>query len=599
MARDQRIHILPTRLANQIAAGEVVERPASVVKELVENSVDAGATRVEVDIENGGIKLIRVRDDGGGIHKDDLPLALSRHATSKIHSESDLAAIQSLGFRGEALASIASISRFKIQSATDAHGGYAIEQNSAGESTLKPASQPLGTQIEVRDIFYSVPARRKFLRAERTEFAHIDEVIKRLALSHFNIAFTLKHNAKVARHFPVAKTLEDQEKRVLTILGQAFIDNAIHLENDAVGLSLKGWIAQPSFSRSQADMQYLFLNGRVIKDKTVTQAIKRGFADVLYHGRFPAYVLYLEIDPESVDVNVHPTKHEVRFREQRLVFDFVYRTIKQALAEIRPSETLQPASVERLMPRSQPLYVEDSSPKHQSDFSFESVGESQSEEVAVEARAVIEAPARERTPIAESGSSIHILGQAIAQLHGVYILAQNREGLVIVDMHAAHERIMYERLKTAFFDQAIHRQHLLVPLSVHLNEKDVNVAIENTKVFEKLGIVLQQNGPEDLLVREVPMVLANSNISALIRDIIADLNEYGESDRIQDHMQEILSTMACHGAIRANRRLSLAEMDGLLRDMETTERSGQCNHGRPTWTQISLEELDKILMRGQ
>ncbi|PIQ43768.1 MAG: DNA mismatch repair protein MutL [Gammaproteobacteria bacterium CG11_big_fil_rev_8_21_14_0_20_46_22] len=598
----QRIQLLSPRLANQIAAGEVVERPASVIKELLENSLDAGATRIEVELEQGGVKLMSVRDNGRGIHQEDLLLAVSRHATSKIVRDEDLHAIQTLGFRGEALASVASVSRFLIQSATDNQGGHAVEVDGGNEARERPASQPQGTLVEVRDLFYNVPARRKFLRAERTELSHIEEVFKRVALSHFAVGFSLKHNGKVLKQYHPANTLEAQEKRIAAILGQEFISNALHVENAAVGLALSGWIAQPTFSRSQSDMQYLFLNGRVIRDKNLTFAIKKAYSDVLYHGRFPVYALYLTIQPDMVDVNVHPSKHEVRFREHRLVFDFLYRTLKQALADVRPSHDLQPAqmtgafktlsddTVSFRRAATQPYRSE---PVEQAAIEFAFGAHSPQ----VPAAQVFEALAVEDS--APRVIEQHPLGNALAQLHGVYILAQNAKGLVIVDMHAAHERISYERLKTAFFEEGIHRQHLLVPLSIHLSEKDMACVLEHMDTFRKLGLILQESGPDVVLLREVPMVLSNANCEALIKDVLSDLNELGESERLQDTIQDILSTMACHGAIRANRQLSLAEMNALLRDMEMTERSGQCNHGRPTWAQLRLEDLDKLLMRGQ
>ena len=592
-----KIHILPTRLANQIAAGEVVERPASVVKELVENSLDAGAHCVEVDIEEGGAKLIRVRDDGQGIAKEDLVLAVSRHATSKLTTLDDLEKIQTLGFRGEALASIASVSRLRLQSAVDSQGGFCVEVKGGDGSDLKPCAQPIGTSLEVRDLFFNTPARRKFLRSDRTEFIHVDTVFKRIALSHFDVAFTLKHNGRVIHHFRVANTEEARAERVSKICGSDFSENAFFIESQAVGLKLSGWIAQPTFSRSQADRQYLFLNGRVIRDKMLNRAIKKAYADVLYHDRFPAYVLFLEVEYDSVDVNVHPTKHEVRFRDQRLVFDFVYRGLKEAIAEMRPDSALSPGSLASFGLEKTPEHHIaaqfggiDHMPREQSAMSFQSSLAGQ--HATGPAFSVAEA-----SPVVEA--EVGALGLALAQLHGVYILAQNPQGLVIVDMHAAHERIVYERMKQAFFEGDIHRQALLVPQTIHVSERDANTAERHLSHFEQLGIVLQRSGEDTLLLREVPMILAHGELDALIRDMLADFNTYEESSRLEEHMHEVLSSMACHGAIRANRQLTLTEMNALLRDMEMTERSGQCNHGRPTWVQLGLSELDKLLMRGQ
>lgn len=592
-----RIHILPTRLANQIAAGEVVDRPQAVVKELMENSLDAGSERIEVDIEDGGSRLIRVRDHGHGVQKDDLALAISRHATSKIQKQEDLALIQSLGFRGEALASIASVSRFNFQSATDSQGGFQITVDGGDVKPLKPVAQPLGTTVEVRDLFYNVPARRKFLRTERTEFVHIDNVFKRIALSHFHVAFTLRHNDKVIRNFRAAHDQTEREARVAAICGQEFINNALYLENQAVGLRISGWLAQPTFSRSQADMQYLFLNGRAIRDRILTRAIKKAYADVLYHERFPAFILFLELEPGSVDVNVHPTKHEVRFREQRLVFDFVHRSIKQALADVRPQQDFQPAQTSRFI-SSQSFSAPNSGAQISAMHSY--VSHQQTTMPLMVQEHVQQTPFQHETAACnDANDDVMPLGSALAQLHGVYILAQNSRGLVIVDMHAAHERIVYERMKLAFFAGEIHRQHLLVPLTVAVSEGDADMAEHKIETFLKLGVVLQRSGPCELMVREVPMIVANADLTCLVKDIIADLNEFGESSRLEETIQTVLGTMACHGAIRANRKLTIAEMNSVLRDMEQTERSGQCNHGRPTWTQIDLAELDKILMRGQ
>jgi len=605
-----RIHILPTRLTNQIAAGEVVERPASVVKELMENSIDAGASRIEVDIEQGGAKLIRIKDDGCGISKEDLPLAISRHATSKIRTLEDLEAIGSLGFRGEALASICSVSRMTLTSAVDSNQGWSISMSSDNKVHTVPAAQPLGTCLEVRDLFYNTPARRKFLRAEKTEFKYIEETLNRLAMSHFDLSFTLKHNNKIIHNFRQAMTELEREQRVSKICGQAFMKDAIAFENLATGMRLSGWMSRPAFSRSQADLQYLFLNGRVIRDKLLNHAVKRAYADVLHHGRFPAYVMYLEIEPNMVDVNVHPTKHEVRFREHRLVYDFVYRSLSDAIEQMNPEKIVSmprqeeaPTSQFQYMPPRQsmiPLQVQEQisiyrqlheSPEETSGFSSN-----------VQEGDFFQAPIMEAENFAAQTANeetVPPLGFALAQLHGIYILAQNQQGLVLVDMHAAHERIVYERLKQAIHEDVLKRQVLLVPVNIALSEKEANCAEDKAQDLLHLGLVIGRAGPESILVREVPYILADANIESLVRDIISDLLEFENSDRIEQHINELLSSMACHGSIRANRQLTLPEMNALLRDMEITERSGQCNHGRPTWIQMSIAELDKLFLRGR
>tara|TARA_R110000868_G_scaffold145634_4_gene365919 strand:+ start:2997 stop:4916 length:1920 start_codon:yes stop_codon:yes gene_type:complete len=636
------IHLLSPRLANQIAAGEVVERPANIVKELVENALDAGATRIDVDAEQGGIKLLRVRDNGCGIEKDDLSLALSRHATSKINTLDDLEAVITMGFRGEALASISSVSRLTLTSrhheATDAWQVTAEGRDMV--TSVAPAAHPEGTTLEVRDLFFNTPARRKFLRTEKTEFSHLEEHLKKLALSRYDVAFCLRHNNRVIHQLRVASRGIEQERRVAAILSPQFIDNALHVDTEAAGLSLSGWVALPTFSRSQADMQYFYVNGRAVRDRLVVHAIKQAYRDVLFHGRHPAFVLYLTLDPKLVDVNVHPTKHEVRFRDGRLVHDFLFRTLHRVLADVRPSDQLPPTNADALgagMADGKPTVASDGvlHPAGQSlPVTGQATGEFTGQErlpwqAQASSRAAIGSQAQpfgqrpSGNQVADQLSAYHAmsqplplsgqpavmpatddgdmppLGLAIAQLHGIYILAQNTAGLVLVDMHAAHERITYERLKLAVDQQQVVSQPLLVPETLAVSEREADMAEQHAEEFRQLGVELARVGPESLLIRQIPVLLQQAVVPQLVTDMLGDLLEHGTSDRIQAHRNEILSTMACHGSVRANRKLTIAEMNALLRDMEATERSGQCNHGRPTWTQLSMTELDKLFLRGR
>ena len=598
------IKVLSPQLANQIAAGEVVERPASVLKELIENSLDAGAQSIDVDVEQGGVKLLRIRDDGCGIAVDDLALALSRHATSKIDSLEDLEAVGTLGFRGEALASIASVSRLSLTSNNG--GGKAWQAVSEGRDMavdIQPASHPLGTSVEVRDLFFNTPARRKFLRTEKTEYNKIDESIRKLALSRFDVAFSLRHNQRAQLSLRPAKTQLEQERRVAEICGAPFMQEALYVDNQRMGLRLWGWIGLRTFSPSQADLQHFFVNGRCIRDKVVSHAVRQAYQDVLYHGRHPAYVLFLEIAAADVDVNVHPTKHEVRFRDSGSIHSFISQTLKRALAEDRPQDHLQthqetsPPAAQGLTGVSQPAMQRQPSMQF-ADHRPHSSG------VAAPMSAYQTLYSTAGTQLPESivdGEPQHIppLGYAIAQLKGIYILAENSQGLIVVDMHAAHERITYERMKTAFDDQGLISQPLLVPESLAVSQREADAAEQNSEVFSKLGFSVERAAAESIIVREIPAILRGSEVEALLRDVLSDLLEYGASERIRDHINEILSTMACHGSVRANRKLSLAEMNALLRDMEATERSGQCNHGRPTWSQLSLDQLDKLFLRGR
>ncbi|MCP5129090.1 MAG: DNA mismatch repair endonuclease MutL [Pseudomonadales bacterium] len=610
-----RIQLLSPRLANQIAAGEVVERPASVVKEVLENSLDAGATRVEIDVEAGGSKLIRIRDNGGGMAAEDLPLALARHATSKIASLEDLERVGSLGFRGEALASIGSVSRLTLTSnpADDgSEGSSAACEGRDMEVLLRPAPHPRGTTVEVRDLFFNTPARRKFLRTEKTEFSHLEEVVKRLALSRFDVAFSLRHNGRVLHNLKPGDSQAERQRRVATICGPAFMEQALYIETDQPPLKLWGWVGLPTFSRSQADLQYFFVNGRIIRDRLVAHAVKQAYRDVLYHGRHPAFVLYLELDPAQVDVNVHPTKHEVRFRDGRAVHNFIFSSLHRALADVRPGDQQADSSADLGDGTAVDTLTGEITRQGGLAWGIQpaSSGSAGTGGAAAYRGQAGAAPglAAEQVrdygrvhglPAVDADEEVPPLGYALAQLRGIYILAENARGLVLVDMHAAHERITYERLKTARAHEGIRSQPLLVPRAVAVSQREVQVAAEHGDLFQRLGMVVEVAGDESLVIRQIPVSLRDSNVEQLLRDVLADLIEFGSSDRIEGHLDEILSTMACHGSVRANRRLTIPEMNALLRDMEETERSGQCNHGRPTWTQLSVEELDRLFLRGR
>jgi len=599
------IRQLPDTLINQIAAGEVVERPASVVKELVENALDAGATRIDIDLEEGGVRLIRVRDDGGGMPPAELPLAVSRHATSKIASLDDLEAVATLGFRGEALPSIASVSRFLIATrrADDAHGSaLPVDGGRVGE--VAPKQHPPGTTVEVRDLFFNVPARRKFLRAERTELGHVEEWLRSLALARPDVELRVSHNGKPSRRYRAFSEGDGglfTGERLGETLGEDFARHALRVDHSGAGLRLHGWIAQPAYSRASADQQYLYVNGRAVRDRSVAHAVRQAYADVLFHGRQPAYVLFLELDPVRVDVNVHPAKHEVRFRDARLIHDFVYRTLHEALAGTRAGA--EGASAAGGVPQAL-------SPVMQSGgIAMAYAMPTQASQVPMhlqvdEARAAYAAlyAAREERPAlprADDASGVPPLGYAVAQLHGIYILSEAADGLIVVDMHAAHERIGYERLKSAHDSAGLRTQPLLVPQSVAVSEREADIAEQEAATLADLGFEVSRGGPQSLLLRSVPALLADGDTEALLRDVLADLREHGESLRVRGARDELLSTMACHGAVRAHRRLTIPEMNALLRQMEATERSGQCNHGRPTWAHFSLPDIDRWFLRGR
>jgi DNA mismatch repair protein MutL len=602
-----RIHQLPQDLVNQIAAGEVIERPASVVKELIENSLDAGAARVEIDIEEGGARLIRVRDDGEGIGADDLPLAVQPHATSKIATLEDLERVRTLGFRGEALPSIASVSRFSVTSRTAAQDkAWQLEIAAGRASAPRPAPHARGTTIEVRDLFHNVPARRKFLRADRTEFGHIDELVKAIALARPQTEFRLSHNGKPVRLLRPAGDDAALSARIGEILGEEFAQQSLRIEHAAAGLRLSGWIGLPTASRSQADQQYFHVNGRLVRDRIVAHAVRQAYADVLFHGRHPAFVLFLDLDPQGVDVNVHPAKSEVRFRESRLVHDFLYRTLDEALAQTRAgADALQPSAL-----NSQPSYLQPAAENVANFLQWRQsgLGLGVREPLASYAALLGDRVAGNDSPDSVSNSTalpmsddadVPPLGFALAQLGGIYVLAENRQGLVLVDMHAAHERITYEKLKSASAGEGIRPRALLVPLPLAVSAREAASVEEHAERLAEIGFDIVRSGPQSVTVKSYPGLLDGADVARLTRDVLGDLVVHGETRRVEESANDVLSTMACHGSVRANRRLTLPEMNALLREMEATERSGQCNHGRPTWIQVSIADLDRMFLRGR
>ncbi|MDI1278294.1 DNA mismatch repair endonuclease MutL [Methylobacter sp.] len=613
-----RIHSLPTQLVNQIAAGEVVERPSSVVKELVENCFDAGASQVSIEIEQGGARLIKIRDNGCGIVKEDLPLALSRHATSKIASLKDLEQVVSMGFRGEALPSISSVSRLTLISRiSDADCAWRVNADGTERDfNPQPDPHPQGTTIDVRDLFYNTPARRKFLKTEKTEFAHIETLIKRMALSRFDIGFILSHNQKEIFNLKPAITESEQEQRIAGICGSAFIENSIKIDFAASGLQLSGWVGLPTFSRSQQDMQFFYVNGRLVRDKLVSHAVKQAYQDVLFHGRHPVFVLYLTLDPALVDVNAHPAKLEVRFREGRLVHDFLFSALHRSLADLRPGRNLmQQAEVEALPQTPAVLdakpnnvawlndsVTQQSKPSFDNKTAYSSRSPQQASlplhvEEAIQAYASLY-PKPEPVP-QPAQPEARPLGHAIAHLHNIYILSETPSGIILVDAHAAHERVTYERLKQQYKNGAVPSQPLLLPIKIKVSAAEADLAEQEHEFFNTLGFEINRSGPETIVLRSIPVLLGNTDMETLVRDVLADMTEHGMSQRIQEKSNEILATVACHGAVRAHRRLTIDEMNALLRDMEQTERIGQCNHGRPTWVELSTNDLDKFFLRGQ
>lgn len=606
---DHPIRVLPSHLVNQIAAGEVVERPASVAKELIENSLDAGCARVEIEVEQGGIKRLRVRDDGRGIPPDQLTLALFRHATSKVSELSDLEAVATLGFRGEALPSIASVSRLTLSSrAMGQATAFEVAVGPEGApGDLFPSAHPKGTTVEVRDLFYNTPARRKFLRTDKTELGHLEQVVRRIALARQEVGFLLRHNGRTLMDLAPA---EDDPRRVRQrldrLLGAGFGEQALWLDEQAVDLRLHGWVLRPAFSRGQPDQQFLYVNGRMVRDKLVTHAVRQAFSDVLHHSRHPAYLLFLTLPARLVDVNVHPAKHEVRFREGRQVHDFIFRGLARRLAagslgapdHPTPSAPCEspPLSLGKAqsvpgpgptprapmpLPGRLPLGVGEQGQRYGAILDFQRpVAEGESDRVGDE-------------------GTVPPLGFALAQLNGVYLLAQGADGLIVVDTHAAHERIGYERLKAAWASGGVTRQPLLVPVSLHVSPREADLLEASREVLTEFGLVVDRLGPGTLTVREAPALLRDADLERLVRDLLSDLAVHGSSERLRDSVNTVLSTMACHGAVRANRRLTLPEMNALLRDMERIERADQCNHGRPTWVKVSHAELDRLFSRGR
>lgn len=588
------IRILPAELIDQIAAGEVIERPASVVKELVENSLDAGAERIEVEVERGGVGLIRVRDDGGGIASAELAQALKRHATSKIASLEDLEAVTTLGFRGEALPSIGSVSRLRIASRCEsASQGSEINVDGAQVSDVRPAAHPHGTTVEVRDLFFNVPARRKFVRSDATELSHIVRLVERLALSRFDVSFRLRHGKHLVLDAPVAG---GEEGRLEAVLGKDFAGAAVPVHHSAGPVTLSGWVGLPTRSRASADQQFWFVNGRSVRDRLLMNAVRLAYRDVLYHGRHPAYALYLTLDPKLVDVNAHPAKLEVRFRDSRQIHDFVFRALERTLAATAPAVEATPAAPgpavlgerravdSHAWPASLPLHERSRDPWALHAF----VREPLADAIPMDGAATL--PAGE-----------HPLGAALAQLHGVYILAQNAEGLVLIDMHAAHERVLYERLKAERDGAAPATQLLLAPIVIDMKAHELAALLEQRADFERAGFEIDALGPNQLAVRRVPAVLDSTDVQGLVSSLVHDL--ILDADSHNHHLEaaadRFLGTLACHSAIHANRRLTLPEMNALLRQMESTERANQCNHGRPTWTRLTLGQLDQLFLRGR
>ncbi len=616
------IRSLDQHLVNQIAAGEVVERPASVVKELVENAIDAGAHRIEVHIEAGGMARIKVQDDGAGIPEQDLPLAVMPHATSKIGSLADLEAVASLGFRGEALASIASVSRFRLASKQkNQSSGFEIRVTEGQATDVAPVAHTKGTSVDVRDLFFNTPARRKFMRTEKTEFGHIDEVIRRMALAHMSIAFELHHNHRVIRQFNPATESKQVTRRIGQVFGDAFLENAIDIQKHHEDLVLSGWIAKPTFSRSQADMQFFFVNGRLVKDRLVAHAIRQAYRDVLFHGRHPAFVLHLAINPEAVDVNVHPQKTEVRFRASRRVHDFLFSSLHHALAETRPNSQANSQSDGQWGPGTGPRPEGGSGMPGRGPLgTYGPMGAGQRPlglnvaETLSQYQELVQpnesASQTERNPDGSrlmdghsskdgEGQDIPPLGFARAQLHGIFIVAENRQGLVLVDMHAAHERIVYEQFKTAWQEDKIQSQRLLVPTGLTLTKPQMAAYERHTEALEHLGFDLSAAGTGEVLIRALPSLLSQNQCIELVNDVLTELSEVGHSALIEDALDHLLATMACYGSVRANRKLTIDEMNALLRAMEVTERADQCNHGRPTWVQLDLKALDRLFLRGQ
>jgi DNA mismatch repair protein MutL len=576
------IRVLPDLLINQIAAGEVVDRPASALKELLENSLDAGAGEISVQLQHGGIKLLTVSDNGSGIAREDLALALARHATSKIATLDDLERVASLGFRGEALASIAAVSRLALASrkAEDKHA-WKIESAGGATAPVEPAALGRGSSVEVHDLYFNTPARRKFLKTEATEFAHCEEVFKRAALSRADVGFTLQHNSRAQWRLAA----QDAQNRIRAVLGDDFAAASVMVDEQSAALRLWGMAGLPAYSRGTRDAQYFFVNRRFVRDKLVTHALREAYHDILHHERHPAFVLFLEIDSAAVDVNVHPTKIEVRFRDARAVHQFIYHALNKAL-----SAPVMEHDAARAAP---------SNPFVASAYAAQAGINLGVAQPAAFYETLFANPAQARAPLNDAQQEIPPLGFALAQLQGIYILAQNDKGLVIVDMHAAHERVMYEKLKNALDSGTTATQPLLIPVTFNADKLDVATAEEHGALLRELGFEIAPVGPNALAVRAVPAMLKDADAAHLARAVLKDIREFGASRALSERRNELLATLACHGAVRARRMLSVGEMNALLREMEATERASQCNHGRPTWYQFSIADLDKMFMRGQ
>ncbi|WP_288129969.1 DNA mismatch repair endonuclease MutL [Accumulibacter sp.] len=604
MLETTRIHLLPDLLISQIAAGEVVDRPASVLKELLENALDAGSSTIQVQLEEGGVKLIRVIDDGDGIARDELALALVRHATSKIRSLDDLERVGTLGFRGEALASVAAVARLTIasrQQAGSTAGQHAWRLSAEAGATPEPAALPFGTVVEMRDLYYNTPARRKFLKSDSTEFAHCAEAVKRIALAHPEVGFTLTHNGRVSLHLPRS----DVRTRAGAILGEDFLAESQRLDAAAGPLRVLGFCALPAYSRARGDAQYVYVNGRFVRDRLLSHALREAYQDLLHGSRYPAYCLFLEVDPATVDVNVHPQKTEVRFRDAHSVHQFVFHAVQRLLSSplaTPPAPTAQMPAADESSSR-WPDHPASATQAERPTFTGQTayqgslgVGEPASNSTYLAFAQAAQVP-DSLPPAAEAEAAP--LGYALAQLHGIYILAENHQGLVVVDMHAAHERILYEKLKHALDEQGLATQALLIPAVFNAEAIDVATAEEHAAALRQLGFDLAPVGPRQLAVRGVPVLLQAADPAALARSLLSELREHGVTQLLTAARNEFLSSMACQGAVRARRLLSLAEMNALLRQMEETERSGHCNHGRPTWTQLSMTDLDRHFLRGR
>ena len=598
------IRPLPDQLISQIAAGEVIERPSAVVKELLENALDAGATQITIRLEAGGVKRIAITDNGCGIPPEQLPLSLARHATSKIASLVDLENVTTLGFRGEALASIASVSQLTLTSRSETQS-HAWQISGHAPDKVAPASGAQGTVIDVQDLYFNTPARRKFLKTEQTEFGHCAEVVRRIALARPDVRFTLSHNGKTVDHWQESAL----EQRSAHILGDEFAQARLPLEEAAGPLSLHGFVGLPTAARSRADAQYFYVNGRFVRDKLLTHAVRSAYQDVLHGDRFPSYVLRLDLDPALIDVNVHPSKIEVRFRDSRAVHQFVFHAVSRTLA--RTSATAQGTAPAPMPAASGALPWIQNQPRQaslgvaQNTFSY---GEMFRGTLSSQAPSPLAAyssnlsnlSGNSGSPVANDAENDEFpLGFALAQLHGVFVLAQNRAGLVLVDMHAAHERILYEQFKLALQSDSVQLQPLLIPVTLIADPVEIGTVEENSDVLTALGFDMAVLSPTTLAIRAIPALLANSDAQALARDILRDIREYGGSHVLTERRNELLGTLACHTAVRANRQLSIPEMNALLRQMEATDRADQCNHGRPTWVQLALSDLDKLFLRGQ